>query len=667
MAENLILPLDTFVRSVGVNLATQHALFLGAGASVSSGVPSAKECIWEWKRSILVTKDPNLEGQLSELSHPSVQSRIQKWLDQEGIYPSAGSIDEYEFYIEQCYPSGEDRRAYFQGKIRSARPYVGYRLLAHLAQDDLVRSVWTTNFDRLTVRASADFDLTPIEVGIDCQDRLPRVPSKGELLCISLHGDYRYDLLKNTREELQTQETELRRALIEELRNTSLIVTGYSGRDQSVMEALKDAYTEQGTGTLYWCGYGDDDIPEHIADLIRHARTNGRRASYVHSQGFDDLMERLALYCLDGEAHQAAKNDISRIETQQLTSNASEIESSKQWRDDLNLKNSIEHLGHENDSVRIGGAYELFHLAENTEELRQTIFNILCTHIRQTTSKSKYRETYPSKPSEEVQSLLTLLFVQEHEIFRGLPINLEGSWLNGADLKKARLAKVILTQAHLRRAELVRAHLQGANLHKAQLQGAFLAWAELQGAFLNSARLKGAALAGADLQGAKLDKAQLQGAKFFGTQLQGVTLSGTQMQGAEIVQTHLQAAALFEVQLQGAKLDKVQLQGANSKEYFSSVIFESRIRSQIKKISDLSGAIFAGGLSQEDVDSFVEDLPDAQAKELRKKLTPHIGQPESNQLPENSDAITGSYTEEDAEKWIAEYEKATSEVPEDNS
>ena len=546
---------------------------------------------------------------------------------------------------------------------------MGYRLLAHLAQDGLVRSVWTTNFDRLTVRASADFDLTPIEVGIDCQDRLPRVPSKGELLCISLHGDYRYDSLKNTREELQTQETELRRALIEELRNTSLIVTGYSGRDQSVMEALKDAYTEQGTGTLYWCGYGDDEMPEHIADLIRHARTNGRRASYVHSQDFDDLMERLALHCLDGKAHQAAKNDLSRIETQQITSNASEIESPKQWRDDLTLKNSIEHLGHENDSVRIGGIYELFHLAEDTEELRQTIFNILCTHIRQTTSKSKYRETHLSKPSEEVQSLLTLLFVQEHEIFKGLLINLEGSWLNGADLKKARLAKVVLTRAHLRRAELVRAQLQEANLHKAQIQGAFLAWAELQGAFLNSAQLQDTALAGAQLQGAKLDKAHLQGAKFFGTHLQGATLSEAQLQGTELVQTHLQGTALFEAQLQGAKFFGTQLQGIVSDEWLSSVSFEDRIRNQIGKETDLylSKVIFSGGLTQEAVESLVKDLPAEKVNELREKLTPHIGKPVSHQLPKNSGVVTGSYTEEEAELWIAEYKEAMSEVLGDNS
>ena len=341
--ENLILPLDALVRSVGVNRATQHALFLGAGASVSSGVPSAEKCIWEWKRSIFVTNNPGLEEQFSELSLPSVQSRIQEWLDRKGTYPPAGSADEYGFYIEQCYPIMENRRAYFQDRIRSAKPHVGYRLLSHLAQSDLVRSVWTTNFDGFAARTSADFNLTTIEIGIDCQDRLHRIPSKGELVCVSLHGDYRYDSLKNTQEELQTQETVLQKALIEELRNTSLIVTGYSGRDQSVMEALKDAYSEQGTGTLYWCGYGDGETPERITDLVRHARTNGRQAFYVPSQGFDDLMTRLALHCLEGEAHQAAKNDISqmvprdllarqpfRIDAQQIStlikSNAFEIE-----------------------------------------------------------------------------------------------------------------------------------------------------------------------------------------------------------------------------------------------------------------------------------------------------------------------------------------------------
>ncbi|MCY3871837.1 MAG: pentapeptide repeat-containing protein [Gemmatimonadetes bacterium] len=136
------------------------------------------------------------------------------------------------------------------------------------------------------------------------------------------------------------------------------------------------------------------------------------------------------------------------------------------------LKNAIEHLGHERDSVRMGGAYELFHLAEDSKDLRKTALDMLCLHIRQTTSEGEYREKHKSKPSEEVQSLLTLLFVQDHEIFKDLQINLQESWLNGANLRKARLQGAILTGAHLQKANLEEAHLQRVNLVKAHLQKA---------------------------------------------------------------------------------------------------------------------------------------------------------------------------------------------------
>ena len=39
--------------------------------------------------------------------------------------------------------------------------------------------------------------------------------------------------------------------------------------------------------------------------------TSGRQAFYVPAQGFDDLMTRLALHCLEGEALQKAKDDLS--------------------------------------------------------------------------------------------------------------------------------------------------------------------------------------------------------------------------------------------------------------------------------------------------------------------------------------------------------------------
>jgi len=312
-SEDIVLQLDAFVRSIGVRRTAPHALFLGAGASISSGVPSAQACIWEWQRSIFLTNNPGLEEQFTELSLPGIQRRIQDWLDKQGRFPAKDSSEEYGFYIEHCFPISDDRRAFFQEKVKSAKSHIGYRLACHLAESGLLRSVWSTNFDSLTARAAANFSLTPIEVGIDSQERIIRQDSQGDLRCISLHGDYRYDDLKNTPQELQEQEAALRTSLIDELRNTSLIVSGYSGRDRSIMDTLHAAFAQQGSGSLYWCGFSDGDIPEPISELIQHARSHGRQAYYVPSLGFDDILVRLSLHCLEGEGREAARKGINEL------------------------------------------------------------------------------------------------------------------------------------------------------------------------------------------------------------------------------------------------------------------------------------------------------------------------------------------------------------------
>ena len=310
------------------------------------------------------------------------------------------------------------------------------------------------------------------------------------------------------------------------------------------------------------------------------------------------------------------------------------------------LKNAIEHLGNDRDSVRLGGAYELFHLAEDAEDLgqRQTVLDILCAHIRWTTGEPKYREEHQSKPSEEVQSLLTLLFVRKHEVFAGLDINLQDSWLNGSNLAQARLEK----------ANLVGAWLHGAHFFEAQLHGADLFEAQLHGAHFLRARLHGAHLFEAQLHGADLLRARLHGAYLRGAQLHGAILWGAQLHGAR-----LWGAQLHEADLSGA-----QLHGASSRpgDSYEDKPFEAVINTRIGKESDLSGAIFEGGLTREDVDSIGKGLPDKQGEKLRANLEEHIVKPVSQEFPENSEAIIGTYTKEKAAQWIAEYNSHVSRV-----
>lgn len=304
--DNLTLAIDAFVRSVGVNQDSSFSLFIGAGASITSGVPSASRCIWEWKKDIFCTNNPGLEEQVSEISLSAVKNQIDRWLINNGITPDEGE-DDYCYYIEQCLPIPDDRRRFFQSLIREAQPHVGYKLICLLAQAQIIKSVWTTNFDGLVARAAAEFSLTPIEIGIDCQERTFRQPARGEIVCVALHGDYRYDYLKNTRQELLEQEEALKQHLIRTMQTDSLIVSGYSGRDDSVMKALYQAITDgNGRGKIFWCGYSHN-VPDPVAKLLRSARNCGRDAYYIPGAAFDDLMERTALRCLRGELLSRAK------------------------------------------------------------------------------------------------------------------------------------------------------------------------------------------------------------------------------------------------------------------------------------------------------------------------------------------------------------------------
>ena len=345
------------------------------------------------------------------------------------------------------------------------------------------------------------------------------------------------------------------------------------------------------------------------------------------------------------------------------------------------LKNAIEHLGSPAVSVRLGGVYELFHLADDIEEWSQTILDILCAHIRQTTSEMKYKEDNKSKPSEEIQSLLTLLFVRKHEVFKDRHINLQASWLIGAQLPEARLQAADLDDVHLQGANLISAQLQSADLSGARLQAANLLGAklmaadlpeaQLQKAELYKARLLEAQLPGANLQGANLSNARLQGADLSMAQLQGAQLPNVWMHGAELYMTQLQGAWLDEVQFHEALFDRTQLQGTTSKYALSHWdSFKERMIRQAGHDSDLSGVIFAGDLEKEDVESIVEGLSARKASILRSKLfESHVDEKVSHEPPINGENVNiSSYSQNDAERWIADYEAAMSVVSKmDNS
>ena len=292
------LQMDEFLRSLKQNIDTPHSVLLGAGASVESGIQSAVDCIWEWKKEIFLSRNPGMIGTYGNPKQDNVRRVIQQWIDSQNSFPAENSAEEYSFFAEKAYPIPDDRRKYFQGLIAGREPSLGYHLIAMLAQRNIIKSVWTTNFDGLMPKCAHQYTpLIPIEITAQTSDRIYRGDVTGELLCVALHGDYKYGDLKNTEQELDSQDGELVKAFRHELTNRDLIVFGYSGRDQSLMQALTQVYSERGAGKLFWCGYGQE-VPVSVKQLIEHANEHGRNAFYIPTAGFDSAMYSITRHCM---------------------------------------------------------------------------------------------------------------------------------------------------------------------------------------------------------------------------------------------------------------------------------------------------------------------------------------------------------------------------------
>lgn len=287
------LKFDEFLRSVSISKDNSYSILLGAGSSITSDIQSANDCTWEWKKMIYKSNNPNTQEWIENYKNPKVQDSIQNWLDTQGSYIEKGHNDEYSFYAKKCFPIDENRRQYFQKICSNKTPSIGYRAIPLLVKQGMLDSVWTTNFDDLILNACIHGGITGIDISLETVNRVnQRTQSKNELPVIKLHGDFKYGDLKNTSQELQTQDETLRNKFIEYLKDKHLVVIGYSGRDKSLMDSLKKSYSEAGAGILFWCGYGDNANQE-VAELLEHVNNNGRIAYYINTEGFDITMINL--------------------------------------------------------------------------------------------------------------------------------------------------------------------------------------------------------------------------------------------------------------------------------------------------------------------------------------------------------------------------------------
>ena len=259
-------------------------------------------------------------------------------------------------------------------------------------------------------------------------------------------------------------------------------------------------------------------------------------------------------------------------------------------------------LGNDSESVRLGAIYGLERLARESEARSSgnsahlnrcelwilqvveklcpqsnnntttkyepwapKVAEILCAHIRITTTKDDYVKDNKEEPTKETSAILKMLTQGENNPFDSTQFDLRYSYLvginlRGAKLKGANMFGINLTGAILERADLREANLTCADLNRAQLNRANLEYALLGGTRMIRTNLEGANLSFSEITGGRSgwdwrSMVDLRGANLKNANLVGVYLDAD-LTGAELEGASLTGASLGGVIFSGANLKK---------------------------------------------------------------------------------------------------------------
>jgi len=264
----------------------KFCILLGAGASITSGIPGAGRLVSEWKRELCKLKLS--DGTLA--SDNEFENWFERWkVEESGL---RHGVSDYAVLIEHFYPTSSLRQGFIENEINGKYPGVGYLYLSMLMESGLFNVVFTTNFDDLVNDALYRFvDMRPLVCSFDSSVKSIRITSPRPKI-IKLHGDYLFDdIMKNTSSEVRSLSVNMQMKFKQFCQEYGLIVIGYGGHDGSIMDIidgmLKDPdYLKMG---LHWCLLESDPIPPRLEPLIGISD----RLHFYRVDSFDIVMSQL--------------------------------------------------------------------------------------------------------------------------------------------------------------------------------------------------------------------------------------------------------------------------------------------------------------------------------------------------------------------------------------
>ena len=275
-----------------------YSILLGAGASFSSGIKTGQHLVEQWLRKIYQNYN-NQNGNITTNEiRTYLKNNCQEWYNPD---------NEYASLFGKIYDLPSQRRNFIEREVGNANePSIGYRYLNRLAAEEIIDTFFTTNFDDLLEQAMSPFNdiKRPIVCAHDSSIFNISVRSNRTKI-IKLHGDFLFKNLKSSSNEVEKLDKNTKDKFEEFLKIYGLIVVGYAGNDNSIMDVLidlvkKDEYLNNG---IYWCIKKSDFEENKLSPKLKELLTYNK-AYYILIDDFDTFAAELTHLSLGQETVQ---------------------------------------------------------------------------------------------------------------------------------------------------------------------------------------------------------------------------------------------------------------------------------------------------------------------------------------------------------------------------
>jgi hypothetical protein len=271
---------------------------LGAGTSRSAGMPTASDLVWDLKVKYYCLQE-NQDIKSHDINNEAVKRRVQNYMDSRG-YPTLWHNDEYSFYFELLF--GKDRGAqqrYITEQLADSKISlnIGQRCLGGLIAMGITKVIFTSNFDNVIENAYSVVSgksLTAYHLE-GSYAALEALNSNNFPIYAKIHGDVRYQSIKNISEDLIDNDTKIKNCFLASVTRYGLVISGYSGRDQNVMNMLYDAILQHNAFPfgIFWTVTNISTVPDEVLKFIQTASDKGINAHIIETGSFDILLSKI--------------------------------------------------------------------------------------------------------------------------------------------------------------------------------------------------------------------------------------------------------------------------------------------------------------------------------------------------------------------------------------